>query len=144
MPRPPWWLACCIKNRALAGCGGARGAAALPAETGEVKLGQWGRAFLNTSTARTWHMHTGIRSRSGARAYLQVRSPGLRWAEGPRVCGWRSNQCWCCADAGAGQCWPAGHGAGGGVAQRRRIAVAWASAPGRRLETSVYFRICLS
>ena len=42
---------------------------------------------------------------------------------------------------GAGRCWPAGHGAGGGVAQRRRIAVAWASAPGRRLETSVYFRI---
>ena len=75
------------------GCGGARGAAAVPAETGGVELGKWGRASLITSTARARHMHTGIRSRSGARVYLQARSPGLRWAKGPRVCGWRGNQC---------------------------------------------------
>ena len=85
-------------------------------------------------------MHTGIRSCSGARVYLQARSPGFRWAKGPRVCGWCGDhdEYRRRADAGAGRCWPAGHGAGGGVVQRRRIAVAWASAPGRRLETSVY------
>ena len=95
------------------------------------------RALLITSTAR--HVHTGIRGCRHVRVYLQLAgakpglwpgqgAPGLRLARQSRG-----------ANDSAGRCWP--DGAGGSVAQRRQIAVAWASAPGRRLETSVYFRI---
>ena len=37
-------------------------------------------------------MHTGIWSCSYVRVYLQARSPGLRRAKGPQVCGWRGNR----------------------------------------------------
>ena len=84
MPRPPWWLACCIKTRALAGCGGARGAAAVPAETGGVKWGHWGRAFLITSTARAAHAHRNSKPQRRTRMPAGARCPGLRWAKGPR------------------------------------------------------------
>jgi len=89
MPRPPWWLACCIKNRALAGCGGAHGAAAVPAETGGVKWGQWGREFLITSTARAAHAYQDsklqrrTRIPAGAKPGLALGqgAPGLRLAQ---------------------------------------------------------------
>ena len=76
----------------MPGCGGARGAAAVPAKTGGVEWWQWGRALLITSTARARHVHTGIRGCSHARVYLQARSPGFRRGKGPRVCGWRGNR----------------------------------------------------
>ena len=97
---------------------------------------QWGRALLITSTARgTWtpeseaaatHAHT---CRREARACAGLRGPGFA------------------AGAEIAVLMPVPAGAGllamvpAGVLQRRPIAVAWASAPGRRLETSVYFRI---
>ena len=97
---------------------------------------QWGRALLITSTARgTWtpeseaaatHAHT---CRREARACAGLRGPGFA------------------AGAEIAVLMPVPAGADllamvpAGVLQRRRIAVAWASAPGRRLETSVYFRI---
>jgi hypothetical protein len=118
-----------MTSRAQAGCGGARGAAALHAETGGVKWGQWHAVGPGAPDHqhRARHVDTGIRGCSYARVYLQARSPGLRRAKGPRVCGRRGN---CGADAGAGRCWPAGHGAGGGVAaqaDRRGLGLsAWA------------------
>ena len=76
----------------MPGCGGARGAAAVPAKTGGVEWWQWGRALLITSTARARHVHTGIRGCSYARAYLQAQSPGFDRGKGPQVCGWRGNR----------------------------------------------------
>ena len=110
----------------MPGCGGARGAAAVPAKTGGVEWWQWGRALLITSTARAARAYRNSRLQLRARI-LAGKSLGFRRDKGPRVCGRRGN---CGADAGAGRCWPAGHGAGGGVAaqaDRRGLGLsAWA------------------
>ena len=93
------------------------------------------------------HQHRARAARAYRNSRLQLRTrvpagakPGLSPGQGALVL--RLARQSRGANASAGRCWPAG--AGGSVAQRRQIAVAWASAPGRRLETSVYFRICLS
>ena len=123
----------CIKSRARAGCGGACGAATVPAEYGGVKWGQWGRALLTTNTA----VHACPNSKLQLRmriisAYLQARSLGLRRVKGPRVRGW-------CGNRGVLMRVPASAGllvpARAGVLQSAGGSL-W-PVPGRRLETSV-------
>ena len=72
----------------MPGCGGARGAAAVPAKTGGVEWWQWGRALLITSTARAARAYRNSRLQLRARI-LAGKSLGFRRDKGPRVCGWR-------------------------------------------------------
>ena len=71
-----------MKGRALASCGGAHGAAAVPAEAGGVKWGQWGRAFLITSTARA--RGTCIPGFEAAAAHAYACRRKARACAGPR------------------------------------------------------------
>ena len=99
-------------------CGGACGAAAVPARCGGVKWGQWGRAagapdHQHRARGASWLMSEfgGV----AANAYTCWREAwACQGALGLRLVRWSRG-----ADAGACRCWPAS--AGGGVANRRRM-----------------------